>query len=268
MENIAIFSSGDAKASREITTLFNEGNRFRVTLLVTDNADAPTAEFMREKGIDVLTVSSDKLKDEPLYVADVLRKHGISYIVVEQFTGHLDPALIRAVPNEPVYADATDDLPRHFSDLYVKNNLEHPRNVRENDRQWAQAFSMRCPGPPAVPMPPAAPQIPPAPLPGAPKSAQAAPPAQAAPAADCGPQPQGEERPPMPSTYLIWSIIALLLCCIPGIIALVFSSQVSSKYFQGDYEGARKSSEYAQICIIAAIVLGVVANTIAIPLML
>lgn len=65
---------------------------------------------------------------------------------------------------------------------------------------------------------------------------------------------------PMPPTYLVWSIIVTILCCVPcGIAAIVFSSQVSSKYESGDLAGAEKSSERAQLWIVLSIVLGLIS---------
>ncbi len=72
---------------------------------------------------------------------------------------------------------------------------------------------------------------------------------------------------PMPKTYLVWSVITTILCCfIPGIVAIINSTKVSSKYFQGDIEGARRASRNAEIWIIISFVLGVITNTLYIPL--
>lgn len=71
----------------------------------------------------------------------------------------------------------------------------------------------------------------------------------------------------MPPTYLVWSVIMTILCCtIPGIVAIIFSAKVSSKFYQGDIEGARHASQNAEIWIIISFVLGVLSNTIYIPL--
>ncbi|MCH5233846.1 MAG: CD225/dispanin family protein [Muribaculaceae bacterium] len=79
--------------------------------------------------------------------------------------------------------------------------------------------------------------------------------------------PDGSE--PMPSTYLIWSILVTVFCCfIPGIIAIIFSSMVSSKYYAGDIEGSRRASRQAEIWIIVSVVLGVLAATLYLPFML
>lgn len=73
----------------------------------------------------------------------------------------------------------------------------------------------------------------------------------------------------MPSSYLVWSVIATVLCCLPaGIVAIIFSSQVSSRYYAGDIDGARRASDRAQIWIIVSFVLGVLVNTLYLPVAL
>lgn len=81
-----------------------------------------------------------------------------------------------------------------------------------------------------------------------------------------GAHPNGE---PMPPSYLIWSILALVFCCFPtAIVAIIYSAQVSSKFYAKDYEGAKKCSDRAQIWIIASIVLGLVSAALYLPLSL
>lgn len=76
-------------------------------------------------------------------------------------------------------------------------------------------------------------------------------------------------REPMPPTYMLWAVIATICCCMPaGIVAIIYSSSVSSKYFARDYEGAKRASENAEIWIIASIVLGIVVNALYLPLAL
>jgi hypothetical protein len=68
--------------------------------------------------------------------------------------------------------------------------------------------------------------------------------------------------PPVPShppqsipNYMVWSILitvaALCLCCvvgaIPGIVAIVYSSQVNSKLNAGDLAGAGEASRNARL---------------------
>ncbi len=74
---------------------------------------------------------------------------------------------------------------------------------------------------------------------------------------------------PMPPTYLVWSVVTTILCClIPGIVAIIFSAQVSTKFYQGDIEGARRASRNAEIWIIISFVLGVISNTLYLPLLI
>lgn len=77
------------------------------------------------------------------------------------------------------------------------------------------------------------------------------------------PAPQSDPRnqEPMPPTYLAWSIIVTILCCIPcGIVAIYFSAQVSSRYESGDIKGALQASDRAQLWIILSFVLGLITT--------
>lgn len=78
------------------------------------------------------------------------------------------------------------------------------------------------------------------------------------------------ERPPKPRTYVAWSIIvALLFSRIIGIVAIIYSMQVSSRYFAGNYEGAAYASRQARFWVrlplyiyIVAFVIGLIAMLI------
>lgn len=83
------------------------------------------------------------------------------------------------------------------------------------------------------------------------------------------PSPASDNSDKMPSTYLVWAVIMTVICCLPaGIVAIIFSCQVSSKFYAGDFNGALKASERAQIWIIVSFVLGVMSNTLYLPLMM
>lgn len=155
--------------------------------------------------------------------------------------------------------------------------------------QWAGALGMKdysdaeaqrrldAATPPAMPSatPPAMPQsTPPATPPSAPSCTppQAPVAAEASVAAEMPTQSQAAtacqpERPEMPSTYLLWSVLCIIFCCtIPAIVAVVFSCQVSSKYYRDDFEGAERASKRAQAWILVSFVLGVLQATIVTPL--
>jgi len=66
--------------------------------------------------------------------------------------------------------------------------------------------------------------------------------------------PQGAPPP----NYLVWSIITILLCTIPGIVAIVFSTQVNSKWGMGDAAGAYDASKKAKTWALVGTILGAV----------
>ena len=84
--------------------------------------------------------------------------------------------------------------------------------------------------------------------------------------APAAPQPQvryapgqQEAMPPCPPTYIVWAILVTICCCIiGGVISIIYSAQVTSRYNAGDYAGAVKASERAQIWLIESIVLGLI----------
>jgi uncharacterized membrane protein YvbJ len=66
---------------------------------------------------------------------------------------------------------------------------------------------------------------------------------------------------PKPESYLIWSILATLLCCpIPGIVSIVFAAQVDSRYNAGDVAGATDASNKAKTWAIVAAALGIMGS--------
>lgn len=68
-----------------------------------------------------------------------------------------------------------------------------------------------------------------------------------------------ESRPERPRTYLGWGIAAIILCCmVPAIVAVIYSTFVTSRYNDGDYEGARRASETAEMWLLVSIVAGIV----------
>ena len=82
------------------------------------------------------------------------------------------------------------------------------------------------------------------------------------------PQPQPEQPHtayntqawrPQPQTYLVWNILALIFCCVPlAIPGIVYAAMVSSRYQNGDYDGAVRASNTARNWLIASVVTGIV----------
>tara|TARA_R110001583_G_scaffold58714_4_gene174827 strand:- start:2726 stop:2992 length:267 start_codon:yes stop_codon:yes gene_type:complete len=68
-----------------------------------------------------------------------------------------------------------------------------------------------------------------------------------------------------PKNYLIESILATIFCCFPfGIPAIIYASQVNSKFAIGDYEGAQKASKNAKNWTIWSAIMGLIIIVFAI----
>lgn len=68
-----------------------------------------------------------------------------------------------------------------------------------------------------------------------------------------------------PEPYLVWSVLNLVLCCLPfGIVALVYSIQCQSAITNGQLAQASDLSEKAKGWNIAATAIGVVAIVLGI----
>ena len=140
-----------------------------------------------------------------------------------------------------------------------QNPTPTPPPVPENDEAWAKKLGLDYDAEKVS-------QTTPPPVPGS-EMPDNVPDQPAAPSNN--PVPEIKSAEGMPDTYLLWSILAAVFCCLPAaIVAIIFSAQVSSKFYAGDYEGAKKSSERAQMWIIASIVLGVITMALYLPLML
>ena len=74
------------------------------------------------------------------------------------------------------------------------------------------------------------------------------------------PQPQYQQNlGTPPDNYLVWEILSTVLCCLPfGIVSIVKSTQVNTKFMAGDIAGAQKASADAKKFAIIAAVAGAV----------
>ncbi len=69
---------------------------------------------------------------------------------------------------------------------------------------------------------------------------------------------QGGPAAPPPN-YLVWAILSTVLCCLPlGIVSIVFSTQVNSKWALGDVAGAQEASAKAKKFAIWAVIAGAI----------
>jgi Interferon-induced transmembrane protein len=75
------------------------------------------------------------------------------------------------------------------------------------------------------------------------------------------PPPQQPAGQP-PNNHLVLSIVGLVFCLIPGIVAIVKSSQVSGLWAQGQYAQAQASADSAKKWATWSIILGAVGGLI------
>lgn len=64
---------------------------------------------------------------------------------------------------------------------------------------------------------------------------------------------------PPPQNYLVWAIISVFLCWPLAIPAIIFSTQVNTKWAQGDAMGAQESSRKAKTFALWATIAGAVS---------
>lgn len=330
MKKIAILSSGNGKITRRLASLFNEGNRIRVELVLSDQVPDRIIDDMMSRGINAVSLPRVIWENNPEEVIRLIDDSEVELLVLDEFKNGLPseiqdrykgrivvPETEEAAPRDVVTAFANMDAePAQscFAQVCEKGEPVQPQcesdapEAKEPsagtpgapmsaDEEWAETLKIKFDAQTAAQTPP--------PLPGAeeqtqapgrewlndrnaqntrnnpsipdPQSIQGQPYNQANPQYPGGRMPTGSgyghgnpgNQEPMPSTYLIWSILCTVFCCfIPGIVAIVFSSQVSSKYYVGDIDGAKKASQNAQIWIIVSFVLGVISTTLYLPIMM
>jgi hypothetical protein len=67
-----------------------------------------------------------------------------------------------------------------------------------------------------------------------------------------------------PDNFLVWSILATVLCCVPsGIVAIIYSSRVNSLWDIKDYAGAANAAKNAKTWCFISLGLGLIVFVIA-----
>lgn len=61
--------------------------------------------------------------------------------------------------------------------------------------------------------------------------------------------------------YMIWSILATILCCLPfGIVGIIYSAKTTLLVEKGDYSGALAASAKAKVWCVVSLILGIVMS--------
>ncbi|MCH5240087.1 MAG: CD225/dispanin family protein [Muribaculaceae bacterium] len=293
MKNIAILVSGEGEATERIVKLFNEGNRVKTVLVVVDNSAISLVDALQKYEVEVVHVADEEWISKAPEVAEKIKAKEVSLLVLDNFDKVLTDEIMESTNGEFLRLSSAQLAPREVVNALEANLMKPVEEIKQEENrpseptqesEWADALKIQF-TPPKVPdNPPAIPGNGNAPEDKASFSGNRAP-------YEYGPGYQNSNKPGnnqlygptsferrpngnhnvenMPSTWLIWSILVTVFCCfIPGIIAIIFSSQVSSRFYSGDIEGARRASRTAEIWIIVSFVLGVISATLYLPFML
>lgn len=297
---ISILASGNGEKGLYLHEFFKEGNRITVDSIITDNPEAPVLAPMKEEGIEIFYLLPDGATTPQ--IASLLQERGVELLVVDDFEGEVPAPLLEAFGKAVVKPSGVASAPLEVIEAGKRSEpSDTPAacNAVELEKEWADVLkddqpAEDNPAPEETPETPAensdnaeapetietietietvdngAPQQP---------QYQGQPPyGYQQPQQPWGPQQpptqpwghqQAPQRPsePMPDTYLVWSVIITILCClIPGVVAIIYSASVSSKYYAGDLEGAKRASRNAQVWCIVSIVVGILWATFYLPL--
>lgn len=106
---------------------------------------------------------------------------------------------------------------------------------------------------------------PPPPPPGGGSGSYPPPPADGGSGGYSAPPPSGGTAGSPPDNKLVWSILVTIFCCLPfGIVAIIKSAEVNSKWASGDYAGSQQSAADASKWIKWAVIVGVIVNVVVI----
>lgn len=279
---IAVLASGRGEKALYIYNFFKEGNRVEVDCLISDRETSEASERMRGAGVETFTFPAAEWEGTGDRIVDFLKSRGIELIVIDGLESPLPPKITEEYGEAIITPSGVHEAPGEVVTLYNKLKYSHtgkaesknPSEPPTLEEEWAEVLKVDYDKeeaesratPPALDTP-VTEEINQGPVEPVENSVE-----PVAPARDWNRGAewnQMPEREPMPETYLVWSVIVTILCCmVPGIVAIIFSSNVSSRYYAGDIEGAKRASKRAQIWIIVSVVTGIIWATLYLPLML
>ncbi len=95
MKKMAIFASGSGSNAEAIMAHFKGSETAEVALLLSNRPDAYALERAKQFGVPTATFSKEELADPEGKVAELLRLHGIDFIVLAGFLWLVPPYLIQ-----------------------------------------------------------------------------------------------------------------------------------------------------------------------------
>lgn len=266
MRKIAVLTSGNGDAAWRLASLFNEGNRVRVEAVVFagEISDPAVIDRFRSLGLRDIVLSPEADDAEVGLLLGDLDASGIEMYVFDS----LDPRIAEIVTNKAqgrtMPVTTPEEAPREVvAAITPARPVVHPTPAEPSaDEEWAETLKNDEVAGETT-------SVNPTTADGEVNAAGRIVPDFAANPLygkyQAGNRPVCDE--PMPPTYLVWSVVmAVFFFTIFGIIAIYFSSKVSSKYYDGDLEGAKRCSVRAEAWIIASFCTGVVSATIWAPI--
>lgn len=283
MRKVAVFCSGEGECAYRLVSLFNEGNRIRVECVICVGTHEDTLQKFADSDVEVAVIPEEKWRDSPADAMALISGKDIELIALDNFPEELPSEIEEAYAGKILRLSSVEEAPREVVAAFTKidagesldaipgeeEEVAVPPVPKSADEEWAETLHIKYDRDMANVTPP--------PIPGSNPpfnntSDGSGAPAEAPFVRNYGPMNAAysrQQQEPMPSTYLALAIIMAIFCCtVPGIVAIIFSSQVASRYANGDYEGARKASRNTEIWIIVSFVLGVMSATLYLPIMM
>ncbi len=100
MHSLIIFASGKGSNAQAIIDYFKENKKARVSLIVSNKADAGVLDIARREHIPFLVVDKETFRETLLI--EQLQEHNPSLIVLAGFLWKIPDALVQAFPNKIV----------------------------------------------------------------------------------------------------------------------------------------------------------------------
>lgn len=97
MSNLIIFASGTGSNARKIIDYFRHNNAVKISLIVSNKADAGVLNIAREEGIPTLLIEKERFFRGDGYIPELLR-HQPHLIILAGFLWKLPPTLVQAFP--------------------------------------------------------------------------------------------------------------------------------------------------------------------------
>lgn len=276
MRKIAILSSGSGESTVRLVSLFNEGNRLRVEVVLTDRENSQVVDNLEGFDVETRFFPREVWHESAGEILTFLREKGVEFVALDDFRGVLPEEIGEEFKGRIITLTGSEVAPREVVgvidafDLQNKTDNVSSESVSDDipktvDEEWAEKLHINFDKTRLRVTPP--------PVPDSVHQSQSDP------IGNINSQDHSYQRgvdthsenevEPMPSNHMAIAVIMAIFCCtIPAIVALVFASQVTNKYVMGDIEGAKRSSRNAEIWIIVSFVLGVLSSTLWLPIML